>query len=101
MVPIDGWIVVLLLCSGLLSLGIWLLLTFALPMLKIPYGRLSLLQVMACYGVCWGLGVGPEFGWYAVMLFLLLLQPALTLLLFSLWLFIQRIQRCDPLRERI
>lgn len=101
MISIELWLMAVLCGSVLLSLCIWRLLIIALPMLKFPLWRLSMVQALACLSVCWNLGVGPEVGWFGFVLFLLLLQPAITLVLLPLWLLIQRIQRCDPLRERI
>jgi len=95
------WVAVVLLLALVLSTSLWRLLAHLLPMLNIPYWRLSTVQTFTSACICWGLALGPEIGWFGLLLFLSLLQPLLSALLLPLWLFARRIASCDPLRERI
>mgnify|MGYP003419864408 FL=1 len=95
------WIVAALLLASVLSTGLWRLLAQLLPMLNIPYWRLATLQAFISALTCWALTLGPEIGWFGLLLFLSVLQPLLSALVLPLWLFARRIASCDPLRERI
>ncbi len=96
-----SWVAAVLLLASVLSTSLWRLLGQLLPMLNIPYWRLAALQTLISALTCWALALGPEIGWFGLLLFLSLLQPLLSALLLPLWLFIRRIASCDPLRERI
>jgi hypothetical protein len=95
------WIVAALLLASVLSTGLWRLLAQLLPMLNIPYWRLATLQTFISALTCWALALGPEIGWFGLLLFLSVLQTLLSALVLPLWLFARRIASCDPLRERI
>lgn len=95
------WISAWLLVALGLSVLFWRALMVWLPQHPIPYWQLSFWQVGLSALVCWYLKLGPEIGWAALVLFLALLQPMLSALLLPMWLFFQRIMKCDPLRERI
>jgi hypothetical protein len=70
-------------------------------MLSIPFWRLGAIQTIISALTGWSLALGPELGWFGLLLFLSLLQPLLSALILPLWLFARRIATCDPLRERI
>jgi ABC-type multidrug transport system permease subunit len=95
------WVVLLLVQAVLLSLGLWRVLAHMIPMLSIPFWRLGAIQTLISALACWSLALGPELGWFGLLLFLSLLQPLLSAVLLPLWLFARRIANCDPLRERI
>jgi len=95
------WVAALLVVAAVASVGLWRLFAHLLPMHPIPYWRLSVLQTFLSGLVCWALALGPEIGWFGLLLFLTLLQPMVSAMLLPLWLFARRIASCDPLRERI
>ncbi len=95
------WVVLLLVQAALLSLCFWRILAHVLAMLCIPFWRLGAIQTLMSALTCWSLALGPELGWFGILLFLSLLQPLLSALILPLWLFARRIATCDPLRERI
>lgn len=95
------WLCASLLMASLLSVSAWGWLKRLLPLLQIPYWRLSAAQALLSLLLCWFLALGPEVGWFGLLLFLTLIQPLLCVPLLASWLIVRRIAQCDPLRERI
>lgn len=93
------FIVVVATCASTLARGLWRLQPFYAAVYgKLPRIVLQQTLLTAAVGVCLQL---PTAGWFAMVLVVLLLQPMLLLLLWPLQLFANRVQRCDPLREKM